>query len=90
MLNEAFDFFEPKEDLNPVEFNTKYTFIPSEVSSYSGFFNPKFNSYICEPLNAFDDPSINELIIQWGSQTGKSYLLTRPYLHTYVTLRIND
>ena len=76
MLNEAFEFFNPKEELNPVEFNSKYTFIPSEVSSYSGFFNPNFNRYICEPLNAFDDTSINELIIQWGSQTGKSYLLT--------------
>ena len=76
MLNEAYDFFKPKEELTPVEFNAKYTFIPSEVSSYSGFFNPQFNRYICEPLNAFDDTSINELIIQWGSQTGKSYLLT--------------
>ena len=37
MLNEAYDFFKPKEELTPVEFNAKYTFIPSEVSSYSGF-----------------------------------------------------
>ena len=76
MLNEAFRFFEPKENLSPVEFHSKYTFISSEVSKYSGYFNPRFNSYICEPLNSFDDPSINELIIQWGSQTGKSYLLS--------------
>ena len=76
MLNEAFQFFIPKEKLSPVEFNQKYSFISSEVSNYSGFFNPRFNRYICEPLNSFDDPSINELIIQWGSQTGKSYLLS--------------
>ena len=76
MLNEAFRFFEPKEKLTPVQFNEKYTFISSEVSNYSGFFNPNFNRYICEPLNSFDDPSINELIIQWGSQAGKSYLLS--------------
>ena len=76
MLDEAYNFFTPKEDLSPAEFNAKYTFIPSEVSSYSGFFNPHFNRYILEPLNSFDDASINKLVIQWGSQTGKSYLLT--------------
>jgi phage terminase large subunit GpA-like protein len=76
MLNEAYNFFLPKEDLTPVEFNEKYTFIPSEVSGYSGFFNPKFNRYICEPLNASADTSINEIICMWGSQTGKSFLLS--------------
>jgi hypothetical protein len=46
MLNEAFQFFIPKEKLSPVEFNQKYSFISSEVSNYSGFFNPRFNRYI--------------------------------------------
>ena len=76
MLNEAYSFFLPKENLSPVEFNAKYTYIPSEVSSYSGFFNPNFNRYLLEPLNTFDDPSINKLTLMWGSQLGKSFLLT--------------
>jgi hypothetical protein len=76
MLNEAYTFFTPKEDLTPVEFNAKYTYISSEVSSYSGFFNPNFNRYLLEPLNAFDEPSINKITLMWGSQLGKSFLLT--------------
>lgn len=75
MLDEAFTFFSPKEELTPVEFNAKYTYIPSEVSSYSGFYNPSFNRYLLEPLNAFDDTDVNELILQFGSQVGKSTLL---------------
>lgn len=76
MLDEAFTFFAPKEELTPVEFNAKYSYISSEVSSYSGFFNPNLNKYLCEPLNSFDDRGINELIISFGSQTGKSFLLS--------------
>lgn len=76
MLNEAFTYFQPKEDLTPVEFNAKYTYIPPEVSSNSGFFDPNFNRYILEPLNSFDDPNVNKLVIQWGSQLGKSFLLS--------------
>ena len=76
MLDEAFTYFQPKEDLSPVEFNAKYTYIPPEVSSNSGYFNPNFNRYILEPLNAFDDQNINKLVIQWGSQLGKSFLLS--------------
>ena len=76
MLNEAYSFFNPKENLSPVEFNTKYTYIPPEVSSYSGFFNPNFNRYLLEPLDCFDDANLNSLILQFGSQVGKSFLLS--------------
>lgn len=76
MLDEAFSFFEPKENLTPTEWNAKYSYISSEVSSYSGYFNPKLNKYLCEPLDSFDNRKINELIISFGSQTGKSFLLS--------------
>ena len=76
MLDEAFSFFQPKEQLTPTQWNAKYSYISSEVSSYSGFFDPTLNKYLCEPLDSFDDRSINELIISFGSQTGKSFLLS--------------
>lgn len=75
LLSEALEVLQPKENLNLVEWSDKKRRLSPEISAEAGPWRTERTPYMYEPMLAFTDPKVRNIIVVAGSQVGKTELL---------------
>lgn len=70
----AFSNYRPPEDITTSQWAARYRVLSRESSAEAGPWRNERTPYMVEPMDAFDDPRVNEIAVVAMSQTGKSEL----------------
>lgn len=73
-FSKAFSNYRPPEDITTSQWAARYRVLSRESSAEAGPWRNERTPYMVEPMDAFDDPRVNELSVVAMSQTGKSEL----------------
>ena len=75
LLSEALGILKPKENLNLVEWSDKRRRLSPEISAEAGPWRTARTPYMYEPMYAFTDPNVRNIVVVAGSQVGKTEFL---------------
>lgn len=67
--------FKPPEDLSVMEWSDKYRQLSPENSAEPGRWRTSRTPYLEEPMNAFTDPKVHNIVVVASSQVGKTEML---------------
>ena len=73
-FSKAFANYKPPEDITTSQWAARYRVLSRESSAEAGPWRNERTPYMVEPMDAFDDPRVNEVSVVAMSQTGKSEL----------------
>ena len=75
LLSGALEVLKPREDLNLVEWSDKRRRLSPEISAEAGPWRTSRTPYMYEPMLAFTDPKVRNIVVVAGSQVGKTEFL---------------
>lgn len=73
-IKKAVQHFQPPEDLTVAEWADKHRRLSPETSAEAGPWRTARTPYLKEPMEAFTDPKVREIVMVAASQVGKSEL----------------
>ena len=65
----------PRPEMSVSEWASRHLYLRRGTTSMPGLYRPEFTPYVLEPLDCFTDDAIREIVICWGTQTGKTTIL---------------
>lgn len=72
VFSKVLSHLEPPDDITVTEWAEKYRRLSSEASAETGIWRTSRTPYLREPMDAFTDPKVREIVMVAASQVGKS------------------